>query len=98
MEQCLPEWLLVIKDILPRRALYLRLSRLHGTQSPLSTRAVGRILGVSHQTIKNWEDAALRQIAKELNQALNHSLNQELNQALNHSLNQANHQAAKPKT
>ncbi|MCX8505270.1 MAG: DUF6362 family protein [Alphaproteobacteria bacterium] len=69
MEQCLPEWLLLIDDILSRRALYLRLSRRNGTQSPLSTRAVGRILGVSHQTIKNWEDASLCQIAQAINQA-----------------------------
>ena len=85
MEQCLPEWLLLIKDILPRRALYLRLSRLHGSQSPLSTRAVGRILGVSHQTIKNWEDASLCQIAQALNLALNQA---------NH---EANYQATRPK-
>ncbi|MDI9349698.1 MAG: hypothetical protein QM537_06820 [Candidatus Symbiobacter sp.] len=74
MEQCLPEWMLAVKDILPRRALYLRLYRGKNkrgrmSESPLSTRAVGRILGVSHQTVKNWEEASLAQIAKELNQA-----------------------------
>lgn len=69
MEECLPDWLLLIADTRQRQAVYLRATPTADRQATLSTRKVGRILGISHQTVKNWEDAALGRIARELNRA-----------------------------
>ncbi len=67
MEECLPAWLLMVVDKRQRQAVYLRATPTADRMATLSTRKVGRILGVSHQTVKNWEEAALDQIARELN-------------------------------
>ena len=70
MEKSLPDWLLLIIDINERKALYLRCSLMRQSDRFYSTRAVGRILGVSHQTVKNWERNGLERIAAELNRRL----------------------------
>ena len=70
MEKSLPDWLLLIIDIHQRKALYLRCSLMKRSDRFYSTRAVGRILGVSHQTVKNWEMINLSLIANELNRLI----------------------------
>ncbi|MDI9409332.1 MAG: DUF6362 family protein [Candidatus Pacebacteria bacterium] len=70
MEKSLPDWLLLIIDIHQRKALYLRCSPTRTNNGVYSTRAVGRILGVSHQTVKNWEQQSLATIANELNRIM----------------------------
>ena len=71
MEQCLPDWLLLIEDIMERKALYLRCTYSRSRNGLLSTRTVSRIIGISHQTVKNWEEKNLEKIAFELNRSLN---------------------------
>ena len=68
MEESLPLWLTFVRNDIMRKSLCMRLQC---RTIKLSLRAIARILGISHQTVKNYQTIALTEITNELNRRLN---------------------------